>query len=145
MIFVHSALSYGRNKFCIEFRSQCRILCVKMAPRRRPKGVQGLQNEPKCAPEASRRRPRASKKRPGGARLDLLVFYSVFKRPRSPGGMRSGALITYWLGRLTELNLHIYPTSLHILENQPWSYTHWCARGHGADLKAKASCHRPPK
>ena len=25
LIFVHSASSYGRNKFCIEFRSQCRI------------------------------------------------------------------------------------------------------------------------
>ena len=23
LIFVHSASSYGRNKFCIEFRSQC--------------------------------------------------------------------------------------------------------------------------
>ena len=113
-----------------------------MAPRRRPKGVQGVQNEPKCVPEAPRRRPRASKKRPGGAKLDLVVFYSVFKRPRSPGGKSAGALITYRLGRLTELNLHIYPTSLHILENQPCPNTHWCARGHGADLKAKASCRR---
>ena len=51
-----------------------------MAPRRRPKGVQGVQNEPKCVPEGSRGRPRASKKRPGGAKLDLVVFYNVFKR-----------------------------------------------------------------
>ena len=53
----------------------------------------------KMSPAASRRRPRASKKRPGGAKLDLLVFYSVFKRPRSSGGMRCRALITYRLGR----------------------------------------------
>ena len=85
-----------------------------------------------------------SKRRPGGAKRDLLMFYRVFKRPRSPGGMRGGALITYRLGRLTELNLHIYPTSLHILENQPCPSTHWCAGGHGADLRAKASCRRPP-
>ena len=140
-----SASSYGHFTAAKEFRSQCRILCVKMAPRRRPKGVQGVQNEPKCVPEGSRGRPRASKKRPGGAKLDLVVFYSVFKRPRSPGGKRGGALITYRLGRLTELNLHIYPTSLHTLENQPWPYTHWRAGGHGADLKAKASCRRPLK
>ena len=44
------------------------------------------------------------KRRLGGAKLDLLVFYSVFKRPRSPGGKSGGALITYRLGRLTELN-----------------------------------------
>ena len=31
-------------------------------------------------PRASRRRPRMSKKRPGGAKLDLVVFYNVFKR-----------------------------------------------------------------
>ena len=107
------------------------------------KASQKASRASKMSPAASRRRPRVSKKRPGGAKLDLVVFYSVFKRPRSPGGMRSGALITYRLGRLTELNLHIYPTSLHTLENRPWSYTHWCARGHGADLKAKASCRRP--
>ena len=48
--------------------------------------------------------------------------------------MRCGALITYRLGRLTELNNIQTSTSLHILENQPWSYTHWRAGGHGADL-----------
>ncbi len=44
----------------------------------------------------------ASNRRRRGARLDLLVFYSVFKRPQSSGGMRCRALITYWLGRLTK-------------------------------------------
>ena len=107
------------------------------------KASQKASRASKMSPAASRRRPRASKKRPGGAKLDLLVFYRVFKRPRSPGGKSGGALISYRLGRLTELNLHIYRTSLHILENQPWSYTHWRAGGHGADLKAKASCRRP--
>ena len=43
---------------------------------RHPRGVQGVQNEPKCVPEASRRRPRVSKKRPEGAKVDLVVFYS---------------------------------------------------------------------
>ena len=107
---------------------------VYYASKWHPRGVPKASRASKMSPAASRRRPRASKKRPGGAKLDLVVFYSVFKRPRSQGGMRAEALITYRLGRLTELNLHIYPTSLHILENQPWSYTHWCARGHGADL-----------
>ena len=55
--------------------------------------------------------PKVSKERPGGATLDLLVFYNVFKRPRSTGGMRPGALITYWLGRLTEL----YITKINLL------------------------------
>ena len=40
-----------------------------------------------------------------GARLDLLVFYNDFRRPQSPGGMHRGALITYWLGRLSKLNI----------------------------------------
>ena len=43
---------------------------------RHPRGVQGVQNEPKCVPEASRRRPRVSKDRPEGAKVDLIVFYS---------------------------------------------------------------------
>ena len=43
---------------------------------RHPRGVQGVQNEPRGVPEASRRRPRVSKKRQGGAKVDLIVFYS---------------------------------------------------------------------
>ena len=76
-----------------------------MAAKRYPRSVQSVQNEPSGVPEASRRRPRVSKKRPDGAKFDLLVFYSVSKRPQSPGGLRAEALITYWLGRLTELNI----------------------------------------
>ena len=38
------------------------------------------QRRPRGVPEASRRRPRMSKKRPGDAKFDLVVFYSVFKR-----------------------------------------------------------------
>ena len=121
------------------------INLMKMTAKRHPRGIQGVQNEPRGMPEASKRRPRVSKKRPGGAKLDLLVFYSVFKRPQSLGGMRGEALITYRLGRLTELNLHIYPTSLHTLENRPCSYTHWCARGHSADLRATASAADPTR
>ena len=34
-----------------------RVLQLKMGPRRHPRGVQGIQNEPKCVPEASQRRP----------------------------------------------------------------------------------------
>ena len=41
-----------------------------------PRGVQDVQNAPKCVPEASRRRPRVSKKRPEGAKVDPIVFYS---------------------------------------------------------------------
>ena len=43
---------------------------------RHPRGVQGVQNGPKCVPEASRRYPRMSKDRPEGAKVDLIVFYS---------------------------------------------------------------------
>ena len=50
--------------------------------KKRPGGVQGVQNEPKSVPEASRRRPRVSKKRPRGAKVDLLVFYSSTWEPR---------------------------------------------------------------
>ena len=68
------------------------------------KASQKASRASKMSPAASRSHPSASKKRPGGDKLDLVVFYSVFKRPRSLGGMRGGALITYRLGRLTELN-----------------------------------------
>ena len=97
-----------------------------MAPRRRPKGVQGVQTEPRGMLEASKRRPNVLKKCPGGAKLDLLVFYNVFKRPQSLGGMRGGALITYRFGRLTELKHHNNQPSLHTAN------THWSASRHGA-------------
>ena len=143
---VLSASSYGHFTTAKEFRSQCRILCVKMAPRRRPKGVQGVQNEPKCVPEGSRRRPRPSKKRPGGKKLDLVVFYRLFKRPQVTGrhqaGSRNNLLVR-------EVNRTIIFTNTNLLctitiTGTPPN-THWCARGHGADLKAKASCRRPHK
>ena len=141
-----SASSYGHFIAGKEFRSQCRILCVKMAPRRRPKGVQGLQNETKCVPEASRRRPRASKKRPGGKKLDLVVFYRLFKRPQVTGRHQAGSpnnLPFREVNRtiiFTNTNSSAKSTAYGTTPN-----THWCARGHGADLKAKASCCRPPK
>ena len=97
------------------------------------KASQKASRASKMSPAASRRHPRASKKRPGGAKLDLLVFYRLFKLTQSTGGIRPGALITYRLGRLTELNNIQTSTSLHILENQPRSSTHWRAGGHGAD------------
>ena len=78
------------------------------------KASQKASRASEMSPAASRRHPRASKKRPGGAKLDLLVFYKVFKRPRSTGGIRSGDLITYRLGRLTGLNNIQTSTSLHI-------------------------------
>ena len=138
------ALSYGHFTAAKEFRSQCRILCVKMAPRRRPKGVRGVQNEPKCVPEAFRRRPRASKKRPGGKKLDLVVFYRLFKRPQVTGRHQAGSrnnLPVREVNRtiiFTNTNSSAKSTATGIQPN-----THWCARGHGADLKAKASCRRP--
>ena len=54
------------------------VLQLKMGAQRHPKGAQGVQNEPRGIPEASRRRPRVSKKRSGGAKLDLVVFYRLF-------------------------------------------------------------------
>ena len=145
---VLSASSYGHFTAAKEFRSQCRILRIKMAPRRRPKGVQGVQNEPKCVPEGSRRRPRPSKKRPGGKKLDLVVFYRLFKRPQVTGRHQAGSrnnLPVREVNRTiiftnTNSSCKIYSIRWHALSN-----THWCARGHGADLKAKASCRRPPK
>ena len=58
-------------------RRKCRftrVLQLKMGAQRHPRVVQGVQNDPRGMPEASKRRPRVSKKRPEGARLDLLVF-----------------------------------------------------------------------
>ena len=109
------------------------------------KASQKASRASKMSPAASRRRPRASKKRPGGAKLDLVVFYSVFKRPRSPGGKSGGALITYWLGRLTELNnIQTSTFSAHLRSNLLPSNTHWCAGGHGADLLKVARGQSPP-
>ena len=53
-------------------------------------GTQKASGASKMSPAASRRRPRASKKRPGGAKLDLVVFYRLFKltpvhRRHAPG------------------------------------------------------------
>ena len=134
-----SASSYGHFTAAKEFRSQCRILCVKMAPRRRPKGVRGVQNEPKCVPEAFRRRPRASKKRPGGKKLDLVVFYRLFKRPQVTGRHQAGSrnnLPVREVNRtiiFTNTNSSAKSTAYGANPN-----THWCARGHGADLIAYA-------
>ena len=132
---VLSALSYGHFTAAKEFRSQCRILCVKMVPRRRPKGVQGLQNETKCVPEASRRRPRASKKRPGGKKLNLVVFYKAFSSdPRSPaasGPEPYNNLPVREVNRtiiFTNTNSSAKSTATGARPN-----SHWCARGHGAD------------
>ena len=141
-----SASSYGHFTAAKEFRSQCRILCVKMAPRRRPKGVQGVQNEPKCVPEASRRRPRASKKRPDGVKLDLVMFYKLFQA--TPGHRRHQAGSRNNLP-VREVNRTIIFTNTNSSAKSTATgakpNTHWCARGHGADLKAKASCRRPQK
>ena len=84
-----------------------------------------------------------SKKRPGGARLDLLVFYSVFKRPRLPGGKSGGALITYRLGRLTELKHHKIKLLCTFKKYGNLPNTHWSAGRHGVDLKATASAADP--
>ena len=106
-----------------------------MAPRRRPKGVRGVQNEPKCVPEAFRRRPRASKKRPGGKKLDLVVFYRLFKRPQVTGRHQAGSrnnLPVREVNRtiiFTNTNSSAKSTAYGANPN-----THWCARGHGADI-----------
>ena len=48
----------------------------KIRTQRHPRECLGVQNEPRGVPEASRRRPRVSKKLPEGAKVDLVVFYS---------------------------------------------------------------------
>ena len=66
--------------------------------RRHQKDVKNDRGGPRDATKPSKWHPR-------GAKLDLLVFYRLSRRPQSPGGMHRGALITYRLGRLTELNI----------------------------------------
>ena len=111
-----------------------------------PEGIPEASRASKMNPEASRRRPRMSKKRPGGAKLDLVVFYSVFKRPQSTRRHKAGSrnnLPVREVNRtiiFTNTNSSAKSTAYGANPN-----THWCARGHGADLKAKASCRRPPK
>ena len=77
MVILLQQRNFGPN--VVYYASKWHPEGVPKASQRRPKGVQGVQNEPKCVPEGSRGRPRASKKRPGGAKLDLLVFYRLFK------------------------------------------------------------------
>ena len=57
----------------------------KWHPEGAPKASRASKMSPKCVPETSRGRPRASKKRPGGAKLDLLVFYRLFKLTQVTG------------------------------------------------------------
>ena len=54
----------------------------KIRARSRPKGGQGVQNEPRGVPEASRKPPKVTKKLPGGARIDLVMFYSSKLEPK---------------------------------------------------------------
>ena len=121
-----------------------RVLLLKLGWH--PRGVQGIQNEAKCVLEASRRRPRASKKRPGGKKVDLVVFYRLFKRPQVTGRHQAGSRNNL---PVREVNRTIIFTNTNSSAKSTATgtppNTHWCARGHGADLKAKASCRRPPK
>ena len=80
-------------------------MCVKIRPKLTKMNSKGEPKSYKRRPRDGQDVQKASKKRPGGAKLNLLVFYIVFKRLQSPGGMRSNGLITYRLGRLTELNI----------------------------------------
>ena len=64
---------------------------MKKAAKRHPKSVQGVQNEPKCVPEGSKRHSRASRKRPGGKKLDLVVFYRLFKLTKVTGRHQAGS------------------------------------------------------
>ena len=58
---------------------------VYYASKWHPEGVPKASRASKMSPAASRRRPRASKKRPGGAKLDLLLFYRLFKLTQVTG------------------------------------------------------------
>ena len=79
---------------------------------RLPGGSQEASKAPKVDLETTKRRPRV-------ARLDLLVFYIVFKRPQFTGRMRCSA------GRLTELNnIQISTFSAQLRSNLLRSNTH---------------------
>ena len=54
-------------------------------------GTQKASGASKMSPAASRRRPRASKKRPGGVKLDLVVFYRLFKLTKVTGRHQAGS------------------------------------------------------
>ena len=59
----------------------------KMRARSRPKGGQGVQNEPRGVPEASRKPPKVTKKLPGDAGIVLDMFYNSKLEPkRHPRG-----------------------------------------------------------
>ena len=65
----------------------------KIRAQRHPKEGQGVQNEPRGVPEASRRRPRMSKKRPGGAKVELVLFYSSKWEPKGiPKGPKASKM-----------------------------------------------------
>ena len=54
----------------------------KMRAQSRPKRAQGVQNEPRRVPEASRKPPKVTKKLPGGAGIDLVMFYNSKLEPK---------------------------------------------------------------
>ena len=54
----------------------------KMRAQSRPKGAQGVRNEPRGVPEASRKPPKVTKKLRGGAGVDLVVFYNSKWEPK---------------------------------------------------------------
>ena len=103
------------------------------------KASQKASGASKMSPAASRRRPRASKKRPGGAKLDLVVFYRLFKLTQVTGW---NALWSPNNLPVREVNriINIQNTNLlcELGSNLLPPNTHWCARGHGADSIAYA-------
>ena len=54
----------------------------KMRAQSRPKRAQGVQNEPRRVPEGSRKPPKVTKKLPGGAGIDLVMFYNSKLEPK---------------------------------------------------------------
>ena len=133
MVILLQQKNFGPN--VVYYASKWHPEGVPKVSQRRPKGVQGGQNEPKCVPEASRRRPRASKKRPGGKKLDLVVFYRLFQA--TPGHRRHKEWSPNNLP-VREVNRTIIITNTNLLcsitANGATPNTHWCARGHAADL-----------
>ena len=108
---------------------------MKMTAKRHPRGVEGAQNEPRGVQKTPKSVNEASRRRQ--ARFTRFQATKVTRRQKRRSPNRLPVREVNWTK-----SAHI-PTSLHTLENQPCPYTHWCAGGHGADLKAKASCRRP--
>ena len=122
---------------------------VYYASKWHPEGVPKASRASKMSPNASQKAPEDVQERQRSVQEAQSSIYScfiAFSGDPHPPAAWGGSPNNLPVREVNWTKHHKTPTSsAQLSSNQHSSSTHWCAGGHGADLKAKASCRRPPK